>query len=81
MVTSPQARAALVRNPAALGAAIRAARHRQELTQAELAERALTSRQTINALEGGHETRAIRVLFDSLAALGLELVLRPRRPR
>jgi HTH-type transcriptional regulator/antitoxin HipB len=79
MATSRVVRDALVRTPQALGIAIRVARTEQGLTQAELAQRSLTSRQTINALEAGHETRAISVLFDSLAALGLELVVRPRQ--
>jgi hypothetical protein len=30
------------------------------------------------SLESGHETRAIEILFDTLAALDLELALRPR---
>jgi HTH-type transcriptional regulator / antitoxin HipB len=67
-----------VRSPEALGRAIRAARTERELTQAQLAERAVTSRQTIVAIESGHETRAIETLFDTLAALGLELTVRPR---
>ena len=51
------------------------------LTQAELAARSLANRQTIIGLESGHETRAIESLFDTLAALGLELTVRPRGER
>jgi DNA-binding XRE family transcriptional regulator len=48
------------------------------LTQAELAERARANRYAIVSLESGHQTRAIEILFDTLAALDLELVLRSR---
>jgi transcriptional regulator with XRE-family HTH domain len=48
------------------------------LTQAELAERARANRYAIAILESGHETRAIEILFDTLAALDLELAVRPR---
>ena len=67
-----------IRSSAALGRALRAARTRNGLTQAELAERARATRQAIVALEAGHETRALEVVFDTLAALGLELTVRPR---
>jgi HTH-type transcriptional regulator / antitoxin HipB len=67
-----------VRSPEALGRAVRAARTRAGLTQAELAERARANRYAIVILESGHETRAIQILFDTLAALDLELVVRPR---
>ena len=48
------------------------------MTQADLAERARANRYAMVALESGHETRAIEILFDTLAALGLELAVRPR---
>ena len=70
--------ATTVRSPAALGRAVRAARQRAGLTQAELAARSMVNRQTIVGLEAGHETRAIEALFDTLAALGLELTVRRR---
>jgi HTH-type transcriptional regulator / antitoxin HipB len=67
-----------VRSPEALGRAIRSARERAGLTQAQLAERARANRYAIAVLESGHETRAIELLFDTLAALELELAVRPR---
>ncbi|HEX8095488.1 transcriptional regulator [Jatrophihabitans sp.] len=67
-----------VRSPEALGRAVRAARTRAGLTQAELAERARANRYAIVVLESGHQTRAIEILFDTLAALDLELAVRPR---
>jgi DNA-binding XRE family transcriptional regulator len=48
------------------------------LTQAELAERARANRYAIVILEAGHQTRAIELLFDALAAFNLELAVRPR---
>jgi HTH-type transcriptional regulator/antitoxin HipB len=68
-----------VRSPESLGRAVRATRIAEELTQAELAERARANRYAIALLESGHETRAIQILFDALAALNLELVVRPRK--
>ncbi len=67
-----------VRSLEALGRAIRAARERAGLTQTQLAERARANRYAIAVLESGHETRAIELLFDTLAALELELAVRPR---
>jgi HTH-type transcriptional regulator/antitoxin HipB len=67
-----------VRSPEALGRTIRRAREQTGLTQAELAERARATRQAVITLERGHETRALELIFDALAALGLELAVRPR---
>jgi HTH-type transcriptional regulator / antitoxin HipB len=67
-----------VRSSEALGRAIRAARERAGLTQSQLAERARVNRYAIAALEAGHQTRAIELLFDTMAALELELAVRPR---
>jgi HTH-type transcriptional regulator/antitoxin HipB len=78
MPTSAERDTTRVRSPEALGRAVRAARTRAGLTQAELAERARANRYAIVSLEAGHETRAIEILFDTLAALDLELVVRPR---
>ena len=67
-----------IRSPEALGRTIRAARLRAGMTQSELAERARANRYAIHTLESGHETRAVELVFDTLAALGLELAVRPR---
>lgn len=67
-----------IRSPEALGRAIRATRTATGITQAELAERARANRYAIVLLEAGNETRALEVIFDALAALGLELTVRPR---
>lgn len=78
MSTSMSERSTRVRSPEALGRAIRAARTQAGLTQSDLAERARANRYAITVLESGHETRAIELLFDTLAALDLELAVRPR---
>ena len=67
-----------IRSPQALGRAIRSARMRAGWTQSELADRARMNRYALALLERGHETRAIEQLFDALAALDLELAVRPR---
>jgi HTH-type transcriptional regulator/antitoxin HipB len=51
------------------------------MTQSELAEMARANRYAIHSVESGHETRAIELVFDTLAALGLELTVRPRGER
>jgi HTH-type transcriptional regulator/antitoxin HipB len=70
-----------IRSPEALGRALRRARRRADLTQEQLAARVLRRRQEIIALESGRETRALQLLFDSIAALGLELRLAERGSR
>lgn len=79
MLTPAGPRAVRVRNTAALGRALREARQRSGMTQIDLAERALATRQSIAALESGHQARTLEILFDALAALGLELTVRPRQ--
>jgi HTH-type transcriptional regulator / antitoxin HipB len=81
MPTSLNGRSTRIRSPEALGRAIRAARVQGGMTQSELAERARANRYAIHSLESGHETRAIELVFDTLAALGLELTVRPRGER
>ena len=75
----PTSEEMIARSPAALGRAIRAARQGQGLTQSELAERARTNRFSIAQAESGASTKAIENLFETLAALELELVVRPRQ--
>lgn len=68
----------VARSASALGRALRAARQARGMTQSELAERSRTNRFSIAQLETGEATKAIEKLFDTLAALDLELVVRPR---
>ena len=64
---TPQGRAVLGR----VGANIRAARMRRNMTQAELARRALTSHTTLMRLERGEPTVGVGVLVQVLDVLGL----------
>lgn len=60
-----------MRTAADVGAAIRAARRAQGLTQAQLAERAGVGRQWLVALEKGHDRAELGKAIAVLAALGL----------
>lgn len=77
---------AFVHNPAwgddaaaRIGDAIRAARETQELRQDELALAAGVSRRLLVAVEAGKPTAQIDGVLRILAALGLTLVVAPRR--
>lgn len=64
----------LVRSPRMAGALIRKARLARGWTQQELAERMNVRQATVSKLESGVPATRLAVLFDALAALGLELV-------
>ncbi len=66
---------------AATGESIRAARKRAKLTQGELARRLGMSRATLSRIENGTiEELGIRKFAQLCDRLGLELLVRPRRP-
>jgi HTH-type transcriptional regulator / antitoxin HipB len=67
------------RSGAQLGAAVRAARERMGLTQAELARRAVVGLKFLYELESGKDTLRADKVLDVLDVLGLELVIGPRR--
>jgi HTH-type transcriptional regulator/antitoxin HipB len=60
------------------GALVRKARLAQGLTQKELAARMNVRQATISKLESGEPATRMAVLFDALAALGLELTMKTR---
>jgi HTH-type transcriptional regulator / antitoxin HipB len=68
----------LVRSPRMAGALVRKARLAQGLTQKELAARMNVRQATISKLESGEPATRMAVLFDALAALGLELAVSTR---
>ena len=68
----------LVRSPRMAGALVRKARLAQGLTQKELAARMNVRQATISKLESGEPATRMAVLFDALAALGLELAVTAR---
>ncbi len=64
-----------IRNTRQLGVAIQKERRRQGLTQTQLAERAGLRQQTISGVESGKPRSQLRVIFDIMAALDLEIQL------
>ena len=68
----------IVRTSIAMGATLRRQRRKLGLSQAELGERINARQATISALEAGTVDTKLRTLMDVMAALGLEMVLRPR---
>lgn len=68
----------LVRSPRMAGTLVRKARLAQGLTQKELAARMNVRQATISKLESGEPATRMAVLFDALAALGLEFDVKTR---
>ena len=64
-----------IRDTKQLGVALQRERKRQRLTQTQLAEKAGLRQQTISAVEGGKPRSELKVIFDVIAALGLEMTL------
>jgi y4mF family transcriptional regulator len=65
------------RSGAQLGAAVRAAREREGLTQAQLARRAAVGLKFLYELESGKDTLRADKVLDVLDVLGLQLVVAP----
>lgn len=68
----------IVRNPQQFGAAIRRNRKKLNLTQGALAARMHSRQATISTMESGEPGTQLGTLMDALAALDLEIVIRPR---
>lgn len=68
----------IARSTRQIGAAIQRHRKTQNLTQSELGARMNARQATVSKLEQGEPATQLRILVDALAALGLELVIRPR---
>lgn len=69
---------AIARTPKQLAALLRRARRQANLTQAQLGEKAGLWQETISKIEGGQGATRISTLFELLAALDLELEIKPR---
>ena len=67
------------RSPQQLGAALRRYRKKAGYTQAKVASRTQLRQATISALESGEPGTQLKTLTEVLAALDLELLVRPRR--
>ena len=68
----------IARSPRQAGAAIRRVRRQRDITQADLGAKTHVRQATISKLESGEPNTQLRILMDALAALELELVIRPR---
>jgi HTH-type transcriptional regulator / antitoxin HipB len=66
--------------PGLLAEALRTARKSQGNTQAEVARRVGLLPKTVSALESDPGSSSIASLYKLLAALDLDLILRPRKP-
>jgi HTH-type transcriptional regulator/antitoxin HipB len=68
----------IARTTKQLGAGIRRYRRQKHLTQGGVGEKMHARQATVSKLESGEPTTQLRILMDALAALDLELVIRPR---
>lgn len=68
----------IARTPKQLGAVLRQRRHEIGLSQEAFASRTHLRQATISALENSATDTRLGTLFDALAVLDLELVVRPR---
>lgn len=68
----------IVRTPHQLGVALRMRRRALDLSQADVAGRIGARQATISTVESGGADTRLSTLMDLLAALDLELVVRPR---
>ena len=70
--------ATIIRSTQQLGTALRRFRRQKELTQNALGDLMHSRQATVSKLESGEPGTQLRILMDALAALDLELVIRPR---
>jgi HTH-type transcriptional regulator/antitoxin HipB len=68
----------IARTEKQLGAVVRRVRKQAGLTQGGLGERIHLRQATISRLEAGEPAIQLHTVMEALAALGLELVVRPR---
>lgn len=68
----------IARTTKQIGDALRRRRRALNLTQKELGSKTTLRQATISATERGEPGTQLRTLFDVMAALNLELVIRPR---
>ncbi|WP_027135816.1 helix-turn-helix domain-containing protein [Geminicoccus roseus] len=68
----------IARRPDQLGAILRAQRRRLKLTQSALAAASGLRQATVSSVEAGEPGTRLDTILDLLAALDLELAVRPR---
>lgn len=68
----------IARTSQQLGAAVRRRRKQLELSQGQLGAKINLRQATISKLEAGEPATQLKTLLDALAALDLEILIRPR---
>lgn len=68
----------VARSTKQIGAAIRRVRRQRALSQEQLGAKMHVRQATVSKLETGKPATQLQMLMDALAALDLELVIRPR---
>lgn len=68
----------IARTAKQVAAAVRRERRQQSLTQAQLGKKIGLRQATISKLEAGEEATLLQTFLDTLTALNLELLIRPR---
>lgn len=68
----------IARTSKQLGDALRRIRRSRGITQRALGEKMHARQATVSKLEAGEPATQLRILLDAMAALDLELVVRPR---
>ena len=68
----------IARTSKQIGDALRRRRRALKLTQTDLGTKTTLRQATISTIEKGEPGTQLRTLFDVMAALNLELVIRPR---
>lgn len=71
----------IARSPKQIGAVIRKHRRKRGLNQTELGAKTSLRQATISNIENGEDATRISTICDVLAALDLELIVRPRGNR
>lgn len=66
------------RTPKQIGAIVQRRRRQSSLTQEQLGAKIRLRQATVSKLESGGPATRLRTLLDALAALDLEIVIRPR---
>ena len=68
----------IIRTTKQIGDAVKRIRRQRNLTQEALGQKIHARQATISKLESGEPATQLRILMDTLAALDLELVIKPR---
>ena len=70
----------LIKTPTQLGAVLKGYRRDQKITQADLGARVGLPQNAVSEIEASPDRTSLARVFKLLAALDLDLVVRPRQP-